>query len=346
MERVPRELFVPEPAPRPRLRRRGAADRRRADDLAAVHGRPDLRGARAARGASACSTSARARATRPRSSPSSQPRCTRSSGSTALAEPRPRGACRRGLRARARPRRRRHARRCPSTRRSRAIAVAAAAPDVPASLYAQLEPGGRLVDPRRRPQRTGAPARRPQPRGPRRAALGAVPVRPARRRGGLRGRVNSANSRYPRLVARSTAAGITATRAGRALARPQNWVELRQVLARRCERVRRQPRRLHRPSEGRRPPLPAGRRLLVRRRRHEQLLLEPALDLPRTSRGNLYYQGMRFFVVSAGRARAQPRCCCRCSSRSASDKIAAQAIAIILVTPFSFSVNKLWSFRR
>jgi putative flippase GtrA len=28
------------------------------------------------------------------------------------------------------------------------------------------------------------------------------------------------------------------------------------------------------------------------------------------------------------------------------NKIAAQAVAIILVTPFSFSVNKLWSFRR
>ncbi len=27
-------------------------------------------------------------------------------------------------------------------------------------------------------------------------------------------------------------------------------------------------------------------------------------------------------------------------------KIAAQAVAIILVTPFSFSANKLWSFRR
>jgi putative flippase GtrA len=27
------------------------------------------------------------------------------------------------------------------------------------------------------------------------------------------------------------------------------------------------------------------------------------------------------------------------------DKILAQAVAIVLVTPFSFSANKLWSFR-
>ena len=40
----------PRGAPRPRLRRRGAADRLRPDDLAAVHGRPNLRGALAARG--------------------------------------------------------------------------------------------------------------------------------------------------------------------------------------------------------------------------------------------------------------------------------------------------------
>ena len=46
--RVPRELFVPERAAGPRVRRRGAADRARADDLAAVHGRDDLRAARAA----------------------------------------------------------------------------------------------------------------------------------------------------------------------------------------------------------------------------------------------------------------------------------------------------------
>jgi putative flippase GtrA len=28
------------------------------------------------------------------------------------------------------------------------------------------------------------------------------------------------------------------------------------------------------------------------------------------------------------------------------DKIPAQAIAIVLVTPWNFAVNKLWSFRR
>ena len=57
-----------------RVRRRGAADRLRPDDLPAVHGRPHLRGARAARATSACSTSAPAPATRPPCSPSWPPR--------------------------------------------------------------------------------------------------------------------------------------------------------------------------------------------------------------------------------------------------------------------------------
>ena len=68
----PRELFVPPSSCAERVRRRGAADRPRADDLAAVHRRRDVRAARAAAATSACSTSARARGTRPPCSPSSR----------------------------------------------------------------------------------------------------------------------------------------------------------------------------------------------------------------------------------------------------------------------------------
>ena len=68
-----------------------------------------------------------------------------------------------------------------------AIAVAAAAPDVPNALYDQLKVGGP-------PRRAGREAARPAPRGhraepggPGRDPLGAVPLRPAPRRGGVRG---------------------------------------------------------------------------------------------------------------------------------------------------------------
>ena len=65
----------------------------------------------------------------------------------------------------------------------------------------------------------------------------------------------------------------------------------------------------------------------------------------RESRGNLYYQGMRFFVVSAV-ALGLNLVLLKVLVELGLDKIAAQAIAIVLVTPFSFSINKLWSFRR
>ena len=92
----------------------------------------------------------RLRATRLRCSPSSPTRCTRSSVCRSL----PRARARRSpppattastfTSATARSA-------CPTHAPFAAIAVAAAAPEVPRSLYEQLEPGGRLVDPRRRP---------------------------------------------------------------------------------------------------------------------------------------------------------------------------------------------------
>ena len=233
-----------------------------------------------------------------------------------------------------------------------AIAVAAAAPEVPPTLYEQLEPGGRLVvpvggaggqelqvvvrSPRARPcsARCRAASSRSSAqegfvtrlRRPRRAG----PVR----RSGTLGRWRDRRQRASRPRVR-----------GRALRRPQNWIELAQVLGRRRERLRRQPRRLRRAAEGRRPPLPAGRRLLVRRRGLEQLPLEPALDVPPPPRPRLL-PGPALPRRLARRARVEPRDPAAGLVALGVGKIVAQAIAIVLVTPFSFIANKLWSFRR
>jgi len=145
-------------------------------------------------------------------------------------------------------------------------------------------------------------------------------------------------------VARSTAAGITATRARRALSRPQNWVELVKFS------------------------LVGASGFIVNLAVYAALLRGAGLHyIPaaicsfavavtnnyfwnrhwtfRESRGNLYYQGMRFFVVSAV-ALGLNLVLLKVLVELGLDKIAAQAIAIVLVTPFSFSINKLWSFRR
>jgi putative flippase GtrA len=65
----------------------------------------------------------------------------------------------------------------------------------------------------------------------------------------------------------------------------------------------------------------------------------------RGQRGHFAYQGLRFFIVSCC-ALAANLLILRGLVAADLDKIAAQAIAIILVTPFNFIGNKLWSFRR
>jgi putative flippase GtrA len=62
-------------------------------------------------------------------------------------------------------------------------------------------------------------------------------------------------------------------------------------------------------------------------------------------RGHVYYQGLRFLVVSLI-ALGLNLALLRGLVALDVGKIVAQAIAIILVTPFSFTANKLWSFRR
>lgn len=65
----------------------------------------------------------------------------------------------------------------------------------------------------------------------------------------------------------------------------------------------------------------------------------------RRQRGSLVYQGARFLAVSTV-ALAANLVCLRLLVGVGLEEIPAQAIAIILVTPWNFAANKLWSFRR
>jgi putative flippase GtrA len=65
----------------------------------------------------------------------------------------------------------------------------------------------------------------------------------------------------------------------------------------------------------------------------------------RGERGHFAYQGMRFFAVSVW-ALAANLVILRGLVAADLDKVVAQAVAIILVTPLNFIGNKLWSFRR
>ena len=63
----------------------------------------------------------------------------------------------------------------------------------------------------------------------------------------------------------------------------------------------------------------------------------------RDQRGHVAYQGMRFLVVST-LALGANLLVLQLLVDAGLDKIAAQAIAIVLVTPVNFIGNKLWSF--
>ena len=65
----------------------------------------------------------------------------------------------------------------------------------------------------------------------------------------------------------------------------------------------------------------------------------------RDRRGHLVYQGMKFLLVS-GVALAANLVALAVLVALGLPKIPAQAIAIVLVTPWNFVANKLWSFRR
>jgi putative flippase GtrA len=65
----------------------------------------------------------------------------------------------------------------------------------------------------------------------------------------------------------------------------------------------------------------------------------------RAQRGHYGYQGMRFLVVST-LALVANLVVLQLYIEAGLDKVAAQAIAIVLVTPVIFVGNKLWSFGR
>jgi putative flippase GtrA len=65
----------------------------------------------------------------------------------------------------------------------------------------------------------------------------------------------------------------------------------------------------------------------------------------RGQRGHVAYQGLRFFVVSLAAYGANLGLLAALVTGGL-DKLAAQALAIVLVTPLNFVGNKLWSFRR
>ena len=179
--RVPRELFVPESASR--ITRTTTARCRSGTGRRSRSRSSSRRSARCSpsRATSASSMSAPARATRPRCSPSSQRRSSRSSGFRSW----PRRARRRSREPATRTSRCESATArsaCPSARPFDAIAVAAAAPTVPPALYAQLARAAASSLPRgsRWGQELVLVVRTPA--GPVERASDPVPVRPARRR--------------------------------------------------------------------------------------------------------------------------------------------------------------------
>jgi putative flippase GtrA len=65
----------------------------------------------------------------------------------------------------------------------------------------------------------------------------------------------------------------------------------------------------------------------------------------RDQRGHVGFQGLRFFAVALGAYAANLGILSVLIALGV-DKVVAQAIAIVLVTPLNFVGNKLWSFRR
>jgi putative flippase GtrA len=149
---------------------------------------------------------------------------------------------------------------------------------------------------------------------------------------------------YARPVGRPTATGIAATRAGRALTSPQNWFELIKFSA------------VGATGYG------INLAVYIALLKGADLHYLPAAACSfvvavtnnyfwnrhwtfRHRRGHVYYQGMRFLAVSLV-ALGLNLAILRGLIALGAGKIVGQAIAIILVMPFSFSANKLWSFRK
>jgi putative flippase GtrA len=144
-------------------------------------------------------------------------------------------------------------------------------------------------------------------------------------------------------VARPTAAGIAATRAGQALRRPENWLQLLTFSVVGVSGY------------------VVNLAVYVALLKGADLHYLPAAACSfvvavsnnyvwnrrwtfKHDRGHLYYQGLRFLLVSIV-ALGLNLALLRILVALDVGKIVGQALAIMLVTPFSFSANKLWSFR-
>jgi putative flippase GtrA len=144
-------------------------------------------------------------------------------------------------------------------------------------------------------------------------------------------------------VARPTAAGIAATRAGQSLRRPENWIEL----AKFC--------------------VVGASGYLINLAVYVALFKGAGVHYIgaaacsfvvavsnnyfwnrhwtfRERRGHVYHQGFRFLLVSLG-GLALNLSFLRGLVALDVGKIVAQAIAAACVMPFTFTANKLWSFR-
>ncbi len=149
--------------------------------------------------------------------------------------------------------------------------------------------------------------------------------------------------RYPRSVARPTAAGFAASRAGRALRKPQNWLQLLKfaVVG----------------ASGYALNLGVYVALLDGAGLHYLPAAACSFVVAvsnnyfwnrhwtfRAERGHLYYQWLRFLIVSLV-ALGLNLGLLQALVALGAGKIVGQAVAIVLVVPFSFTANKLWSFR-
>jgi dolichol-phosphate mannosyltransferase len=144
-------------------------------------------------------------------------------------------------------------------------------------------------------------------------------------------------------VARPTAAGIAATRAGQALRRPENWIELAKfcVVGATGYLV----------NLGVYVALFKGADIHYISAAACSFVVAVANNYFwnrkwtfKHRRGHLYYQGMRFFLVSLG-GLALNLAILRGLVGLGAGKIVGQAAAVACVMPFTFSANKLWSFR-
>ena len=99
------------------------------------------------------------------------------------------------------------------------------------------------------------------------------------------------------------------------------------------------------PGGGRRRPLPDRCGTGVLRRRHEQLPLEPALDL-QGDHSHAGFQALASWSSACSRSGFNLVVLELLVSVGDVPKIPAQAIAILAATPLNFVGNKLWSFRQ